>query len=206
MTIRGITTCKVQTGPGQFCNKTFSGPTYAMIGQGKHSDVIRYMNEVQQHFIKEHPEESEATQNRSLEFLTMLRMMNFQTTDSELKEQVQFLRWQILQQVLPIRLRDEKLKGMANQYAGEMVDLFILEVAHALGVKILDMIPKATMDTLKVSLHEKIAVKTVATIGELRDLYEEPGRFNIEVVPLVKPEGEAEKAETPPGKPLLVLP
>jgi hypothetical protein len=200
--IRGITTCQVPTGPNTICGKVFTGPTYALIGQGKHQEVVQYMNEIQQHFLKAHPAESEATQNRSLEFLTMLRLLNFKTTDSELRDQCQFLRWQIAQQVIPIRLRDEKLKGMAAQYAAEIVDLFIAEIGAALGANVLSLMPKGKLDALKISARKKIADKTVTTIGELRDLYEEPNRYNIEVVPIEKPAEPEKTSKTP----LLIVP
>jgi hypothetical protein len=200
--IRGITTCQVPIGPGQLCGKVFTGPTYAMIGQGKHTEVIRYMNEIQQHFIKAHPAESEATQNRSLEFLTMLRILQFKTTDSELREQAEFLRWQIHQQVIPIRLRNEKLKGMAEAYAKEIVEMFLNEIRGTLGSNILGLLPPAKLEALKAAGRQRIAEKTFSTMGELRDLYEEPNRYNIEVVPTEK----TEEAEKPPTKPLLIVP
>jgi L-alanine-DL-glutamate epimerase-like enolase superfamily enzyme len=195
--IRGITTCKL-------CGKEFSGPLYKSIGEGKHADLIRYMNEVQQHLATKHPAENSATENRSLEFLTMLRLMNFKTTDSELTDQVQFLRWQIHQQVIPIRLRDERLHEMAQEYAAAIVNdgftMLFFNLGGSFGVS------TERLEAIKKAMCENIAAKTVATMGSLRDLYEEPGRYNIEVVPIEKSDSKPETPEKAPAKPLLIVP
>jgi hypothetical protein len=197
--IRGITNCLL-------CGKTFTGPAYALIGQGKEGDVIRYMNEVQKHFVEKHPEESEATQNRSLEFLTMLRMMNFKTTDSGLKEQVQFLRWQIHQQVMPVRIPDEKLEERSAEYANEIFRMLKAAIKREAGTLAASAIPASAQR----ELIDAIQKKTSETIRALRDLYEEPNRYNLQVVSVGKDEEpESEPAETQvqsPQKPLLVLP
>lgn len=193
--IRGITTCKL-------CGKEFTGPGYTILGIDKGTDqaMIQYLNEVCLHFAQVHEQENEALQQRTIAFLTMLRLMNFRTTDSELKKQVQQMRWQVAQQVIPIRLRDSKLSQMANDWGATLAEGIIAKAAAILPGKAVMAIGPAALGELKASVQRELAEKTFSIMSELRDLYEEPNKFNMTVVEV------PESNESDPKTSLVVAP
>jgi hypothetical protein len=188
--IRGITTCKL-------CGKEFAGPTHTIIGApgGVNNQLAEYMKDIAQHFLQKHPQENEAVQYRSLEYMGMLRLMNFRTTDSELKKQVQLMRWQVAQQVIPIRLRDSKLSEMATQWGATLAESIMAKAAAVLPGKLVMQISPAALGELKASIQNELADKTVSIMRELRDLYEEPNKFNMTVVEVPKTDDEAPQTD-----------
>lgn len=195
--IRTITTCEM-------CGKQFTGPTFAMVGSMQaDQETVRYAAELNAHIIKEHRDQAIATENRSLEFLTMLRLLLFRTTDSALRKQIQFLRWQISQQTLAVRMKDENIDKGALQFSTSIVDMFIAEIGSVFGTGVLKMLPRSKVEILKTRMTAKIAESMTTETKALRDLYEEPGKWNITVVEVPKDEPDPEPS---PKKPLLVLP
>ena len=184
--ITGLTKCKLC--PAGDKGGTFTGPMVTIIGNdpkiisGNKGDVKRlidYVNQLSIHVIKKHPQENEAIQYRGLEYLAMLRLANFSTTDSALDEQIRFLRWSTLQQVLPIRLNDAKLEDMA--------EAFTAEIGKAFADAVLEGMTAGDAAVAFKEAHAKIRARLKEEFRRLADQYEQPGQFNLEVVEVVKP-------------------
>lgn len=162
--IAGITTCKL-------CRKKFTGPQAVIVGQ-QHGRLVNYLNEIVQHFQKEHPKESDALELKVLSYRGLLQLMNFKTTDTGIKEQRDYLRWETSQSVLPVRLTDDSLQGLSNELAENLWNS-LRETLVASGWDYSGPTPAEDEASYKTG----IALMIAAALRDMRNSYEEPGRY-----------------------------
>jgi hypothetical protein len=168
--IARVTACRL-------CPKKFYGPSFtaaALIGQDKNAKLDRWMKELALHVATEHTKENDVMQLQALEYLGLLRMLNYSTQDPELGEQIDFLRWRTHQATLAARVPDDKIK----------------EKCHVLSVRLIDELFSALpevpyyLQAMRHALIDKLNEAITAHTIELRDLLEEPGKYVIsEIVP-----------------------
>lgn len=167
--IAGITTCNL-------CQRKFAGPLALIIGPGQHPQgrLVNHLNQLAQHFCEAHPEENNALQLKALEYLGMLRLLNYSTSDEELRRQLDFLRWSIHQSTLLHRVPDEKIAAKAEEHARGIVDIFesVLPPSNGPGTD-------QVREQLRPALQAAIAAKLAAVLSEVRNILEEPGRYLI---------------------------
>lgn len=157
--IAGVTTCRL-------CAARFTGPTAEIVGQ-PHGRLMGYLKRLAQHIVEKHPQENEALQLKSLEYLGLLRMMHYATTDPELAHQVDFLRWLTHQSTLNARLPDDKLKLKSAEVARELVGMI-----HA-AVQSPEVVNQDWMIEVEKHLVTKFTDRLIVLITGLRDILEE---------------------------------
>lgn len=121
--IASILTCKL-------CSKKMAGPSL-IIGPGQNGRVGQFMQQLAAHIMKDHPREYAYLEQKHLEFNGLQMLMQYTTTDSSLRFQRDWLRWQIHQQTLNARIPDEKIEEQSRQLAETIVDLVLAYEASA---------------------------------------------------------------------------
>jgi len=124
------------------------------------------------HVIRKHPHENKALETKALEFLGMLRLANYATSDRGILEQRDFLRWTVHQATLNGRLSDEKLTTAAVDFAGKVVDLCVASL-------ILQVPAPEHVERVSVSLKAQAAETLAEILNGLREIIEEPGRYQV---------------------------
>lgn len=127
-----ITTCMVPVPiagmPGQFkpCGQKFSAPRVSIIGQTD-ARLNNYLTGLSKHLGAQHPEVGLQMAQHGAAFMELLFLRNFKTTDPELSEQQDRVRWQVHQQTLKARYPDENIDEQALALAHQIVDMRLTE-------------------------------------------------------------------------------
>jgi hypothetical protein len=111
--ISDSTTCK-------HCGEKFSGPRIEILGQPE-ARLQAYIQILSKHFYECHPREAQMMDIHTAIYSGLLFLMNFKTTDRELNEKRDQLRWTIHQQTLKGRISDESLKKQCSALAYTIV-------------------------------------------------------------------------------------
>jgi hypothetical protein len=179
--IAGITQCVL-------CEKSFIGPPI-IVGQQPKGRAALFMQRLTEHFMKEHPRENKDVEWKSIEYLGILRMRSFRTTDAGLGRMIDELRWQNLQQLLNAHIPDSNITTQCNNLAGDIVDVImrVLEKASTPEEKYEGSaiaIATETQDLLEAAIAEKL----VPHFKEIRNALEEPGKYPATLHPDYRPE------------------
>jgi hypothetical protein len=110
--ISDSTTCK-------HCGEKFSGPRIEILGQPE-ARLQAYIQILSKHFYECHPREAQMMDIHTAIYSGLLFLMNFKTTDRELNEKRDQLRWTIHQQTLNARFSDESLKKQCSELASTL--------------------------------------------------------------------------------------
>jgi hypothetical protein len=169
-----ITTCIVPVPipgmPGQFkpCGQRFSAPRVQIIGDDK-ARLNQYLEGLSKHIGAKHPEVGQMMVQAGAAFMEMLFLRNFTTTDPELSEQQDRMRWQVHQQTLKARYPDENLQQQAGQLAGMLVDTLSALDSETDGLMARgDIVAAAFQSTIEEAFRS------------IRDAFEEPGKYTSE--------------------------
>jgi hypothetical protein len=165
--IAGITQCSI-------CQKSFVGPAI-IVGRDPGGREAAYMQKLTAHFMTEHPRENKDTEWKSIEFLGLLRMRSFRTTDAGLGRMIDNLRWQTLQQVLNAHISDANITTQTNNLAGDIVDLVV--------EAILKQSDENYGEGFQDPLEAAIAAKLLPHFHAIRDALEEPRKYPATVHP-----------------------
>jgi hypothetical protein len=146
--------------PGTFkiCGQKFSHPHVTIIGDDK-ARLNHYMEGLAKHLHSKHPEVGQAMVAAGAAFMELLFLRNFKTTDAELSEQQDRMRWQIHQQTLKARYPDENLREQAEAMAEDIFE----EATHN------------TEGRANISDMLEVAFRSI------RDALEEPGKYEAPV-------------------------
>jgi len=161
----GLTICNL-------CGKKFSGPSALVIGQPA---IQPYLEEITKHFIKAHKEEEQAIGIKALEFLGMLRLMNFRTADPDIAKQIDYLRWQIHQQTLSARIPDDKLIERTEEVAARLVEMFCAVLKMACDAKVESM--PTVMGELEPIMRKNVRETLEVIFRGIRDVLQEPNKY-----------------------------
>jgi hypothetical protein len=153
-----ITTCV-------HCGQKFTHPRITIIGAPK-ARLDNYMAGLAKHLVEKHPEIGEQMVPLGSTFMELLFLRNFKTTDPELNEQQDRVRWQIHQQTLKARYPDENLIAQCRYLSQRLVDTMAELDNEAPGMV-------AHGDLVR-SAYECILIEVVTAI---RDALEEPGKY-----------------------------
>lgn len=146
------------------CGQTFTGPSALIIGE-KTKSAERTIAMLTEHLGKAHPEHVKAMHIKGLEFVGLMYLMNFKTSDEELTAERDRLRWQIHQKTLKARYPDENLKAQAEALAHKLQqDLAELSIHHDYAIP----------DT---AMHASFAAILIEAFTGIRDALEEPGKY-----------------------------
>jgi len=145
-----LTTCK-------HCGQSFTGPRIEVIGQPQ-ARLQAYIQILSKHFYEKHPREAQMMDIHTAIYSGLLFLMNFKTTDKELNEKRDQLRWTIHQQTLKARFSDESLKEQCGVLAETLWDLVYDGTQH---------------EDTKVE-WKRILLEAFTAI---RDALEEPGKY-----------------------------
>lgn len=161
--LAGVTTCNI-------CQKKFTGPSALLIASGNpNARLMAYVQSLATHLLTDHQDHQRALQLSTVEYLGMLQLMNFSSTDPAIQEQTDFLRWRIHQQTAAHTVPDDKLKQKASDVAEEL-----LIEATAILEKHPDVAGPAILELSK--------EKLTALLTEMRDVIEERGRYQVSMV------------------------
>lgn len=152
-----ITTCV-------HCGQKFSHPRLTIIGDNR-ARLNSYMKGLNDHLASKHPDLGMQMAQHGMAFMEMLFLMNFRTTDPELSEQQDRVRWQVHQQTLKARYPDENLKTQASELAAMLLD----------AIRLTDYEHDGIVDDGETSDRFKLLV-TEAFLS-IRDALEEPGKY-----------------------------
>jgi hypothetical protein len=175
--IAGITECLL-------CGRKFAGPQAIVIGQPR---AVALLEKLANHLETAHGQQNEAIALLSLQYVGLLRMMNFKTNDPELKNEVDKLRWAINQQTIAARISDETIQTKTQNTASKIVDTFF-------GVMQMEA------DRTNESVADYIALMKPAMIADIqkalselvtgmRDVMQEPNKYAVNLVGAPKREG-----------------
>lgn len=144
----------------KLCGKSFAGPRIAIVGNpGARAQAL--VSKLVEHIGREHPQQMQAIAMDGAAYMGARYLMCFESTDTELLQQKDFVRWQVHQQTLNVRVRDENIKEQCEALA----DILLHQVFGG-----------AALDNL-VAERAAVAALLVETITGLRDELEEPGKY-----------------------------
>ena len=149
-----ITTCV-------HCGQKFSHPRLTIIGDDK-ARLNSYMKGLNDHIAKKHPELGLQMAQTGMAFMELLFLRNFRTTDPELYEQQDRVRWQVHQQTLKARYPDENLTAQCH----DLADLLISKLRWT---------DDDYVDTDETSAL--FAATLIEACRSIRDALEEPGKY-----------------------------
>lgn len=152
------------------CGQTFTGPSALIIGE-KTKAAERTIAMLTEHLGTAHPEHVRAMHLKGLEFVGLMYLMNFKTSDEDLAAERDRLRWQIHQKTLKARYPDENLEKQARELSRMLVDLVATLDNAAEGLVARENVVTAGFESL-------IAEAFTA----IRDALEEPGKYPAPVV------------------------
>lgn len=171
--IAGLTHCK-------HCNMEFVGPSIVVIGQpAQHGRLAAYLQKLHEHIETAHPAEYRNAVINTAAYRGLEVMMHYRTTDKELRDQRDKLRWAIHQATLNARISDAALKRKTAELTTELIQLLYPQ-------------PGNDVSNVEQSTGERYAIahdKIMAVITWLRDELEEPGKYgmsNPAAVPIPK--------------------
>lgn len=104
-----LTVCK-------HCGEKFTGPRIEVIGQPE-ARLQAYLQILSKHFYEKHPQQAQMMDIHTAIYSGLLFLMNFKTTDKDLNEKRDQLRWTIHQQTLNARFSNESLNQQCQQLA-----------------------------------------------------------------------------------------
>ena len=146
-----ITTCV-------HCGQKFSHPRLTIIGENK-ARLNSYMKGLNDHLAQKHPDLGLQMAQHGMAFMEMIFLRNFRTTDPELSEQQDRVRWQVHQQTLKARYPDENLNEQASELAGILMSAMV-----------------DAEDTPQ-SIHQAFQLQIADAFRSIRDALEEPGKY-----------------------------
>lgn len=150
-----ITTCL-------HCGQKFSSPRVTIIGQPT-ARLEQYLEALAKHLQEKHPQRGMIMAQHGAAFMELVFLRNFKTTDPELSEQQDRVRWQIHQQTLKARYPDENVK----------------EQALGLSSILLNAIRWTDDDHIDVDQTGALfAARLTEAFTSIRDALEEPGKYS----------------------------
>lgn len=168
--ISGITTCLV-------CGRKFAGPQGIIIGQPRGHALLEKLHA---HLENAHPEQSHAIHVLSLQYVGLLRMMNFSTSDATMKIEVDKLRWAINQQTIAARISDETIATQTAKTASKIVDSFF-GIVQMEADRTGDSIPEY-ITMMRPGVTAEIQTALSELITAMRDVMQEPGKYPVNFV------------------------
>jgi hypothetical protein len=176
--LAGVTTCNI-------CQKKFTGPSALLIGSGNpNARLMAYVQSLAKHLLTDHADHQRALQLSCVEYLGMLQLLNFSSTDPAIREQTDFLRWRIHQQTAAHTVPDDKLKEKATATAAELFAFLTGMSFYASLTNETAGIPEKHTDDdpSSVLVFEAIKAKFISVLTEMRDVIEERGRYQVSMV------------------------
>lgn len=151
------------------CGKVFYGPRAVLkVGEQPPQRFFKYLAEINEHIVKAHPMEFERAYVLGTEFQGMLLLSNYVSEDAEIVDQRNFYRWKVHQASLAARVPDAAI----HQKACEAIE----------GV----------FATPSLRIKEELIAAVEKQMRELRDILEEPGRYEVSALT-----GEGKEAKPP---------
>ena len=161
----GLTICNL-------CGETFAQPGALVVGQPA---IVPYLERIMMHFVTRHKKEDNAVAIKALEFLGMLRLMNFRTADPDIGRQLDYLRWSVHQQTLAARIPDDKLIERTADAASRLVDTFWAVLTMSYDQRH-DSIPEF-VQALKPALTAEVRTMLEEIFRGIRDVLQEPNKY-----------------------------
>lgn len=158
----------------RLCKKRFAAPAHQIADV--HTRTLNYLKQLAQHLIDKHPPENNAAQLQSLEYMALLRLQHFDTEDEAIQTQLDYLRWRIHRATLPVVVPDDKLQNQVQELARH--------IAQRVNQTNCDDVPE---------LAAVINRELYPIFEAMRNLYEEPGKFQTSQV--LNPEGQSMGAD-----------
>jgi hypothetical protein len=146
------------------CGQKFSSPRIEILGEPT-ARLEAYLKALSDHLKKRHPELGQVMVAHGAAFMEMLFLRNFKTTDPELSEQQDRVRWQVHQQTLKCRYPDEHLMQQACELGELLYQIVVANLDECGGIK--------EPDELKADLASNIE----EAFTSIRDALEEPGKY-----------------------------
>lgn len=166
-----ITTCMVPVPlpgvPGSYkpCGQKFTSHRVPIIGEDKNARLHKYLSGLAKHLSEKHPDLGLQMAQHGAAFMEMLFLRNFKTTDPELSEQQDRVRWQVHQQTLKARYPDENLREQADS------------VAEWLVGRTLDYCPSLDQTKIFEKIKSVYCKHLIEAFTSIRDALEEPNKY-----------------------------
>lgn len=161
----GLTVCNL-------CGETFAGPSALVIGQPA---IAPYLEKITRHFMTHHKKEEQAISIKALEFLGMLRLMNFRTSDPDIGKQIDYLRWSVHQQTLAASIPDDKLIERTEEATLHIVDTLWAVLTMTYDAR-QDSMPDY-IRALKPTIISELGSMLEEIFRGIRDVLQEPNRY-----------------------------
>lgn len=168
--VAGITECLI-------CRRRFAGPQALVIGQSR---AIALLEKLANHLITAHPDQCQAIDVLSLQYVGLLRMMNYRTNDTMLIAEIDKLRWAINQQTIAARISDKTIDEKTTELALHLADDFygLLQMEHdRTGTEI-----PAYLAMMKEALVSTIKTRVAEIVTGMRDVMQEPGKYKVNLI------------------------
>lgn len=166
----------VHTATCRLCKQVFKGPEEELGGamllnEKPNTRVVKYIRKLVTHIGQKHPEALAVYQQQSGEYLGLLCLMVYETSDEAVAAERDYLRWALHKATRRVVVTDER----TDQKAKELIDGCFHDGLFGGGT-----------DTLI------IQGRVAELLREMRDVFEERGRYKDR-----KPPETAPAAETP---------
>ena len=156
----------IGTAQCRLCGTKFQGPAAVIVGDGPNQRLSQYLVAITHHWVHHHEKEDQFLQIRAGEFLGLLRLMQFQSTDPALNTQKDKLRWKIHTSTRNVSITDASLLGIAGR------------IAETVAVAVLAALPQENRgDALIQSIIQATTAAVSPCLKEFRDTYEEPDKY-----------------------------
>ncbi len=157
-----LTTCLL-------CGQIFTGPRVQISGR-QNGRLQNYLLQLGKHFNEKLPDHAKAMNIRGAEFMGLLFLLNFRTSDTELQTERDRLRWQIHQQTLNARIPDEKLKEKCTALSSQLM-------TEAAKVFVEFSMSREDAQVVIKRAESQCAATLIEVFTGLRDVLEEPNKY-----------------------------
>lgn len=164
--IAGITECLL-------CGRRFAGPQAIVLGQSR---TISLLEKLALHIQQAHSDQYKAIDVLKDQYGGMLNMLNFKTSDPNMKTEVDRLRWAIHQQTIAARIHNEAIANMSHDLALTVVEVAFSEFNREAVAR-----ESGTLESLGSALTPKLVELVKAKLSEvltdMRDVMQEPNKY-----------------------------
>jgi hypothetical protein len=126
------------------------------------------------HLARAHKDENRILEYRAAEFLGMLRILEFKSTEPELLKQVDLLRWTMLQKLIGVRLTNDVIAADSKAFAEIFLRDFEATLQADFGFEL------AFWQPVIKHLRSMIEARVDELVRKYRDMVEEPNKWVVD--------------------------
>ena len=164
--IVGTSTCR-------WCGEVFAGPSRAFVIGAPEQRLIEHLQRLAEHVRTKHQRLDQINDLYAKNYLGFLRLLCYDTTDSEVLKQIDLTRWWLNQFTTKNRISDETIAARAKEIGAQLIDDVAVGLADGYD---------------RDAYVRTAAIRIERIITDLRELLQEHNRYQVAVSAPVDPE------------------